>query len=465
MKSVATALLALLPLTASRTFAAGNTAIPIENIIVIVQENHSFDNYFGTYPGANGIPAGTRLPEVPGGYRFLAPFLATTTKTHDLSHSWVSAALSYDKGFMDGFYWAGYKPSAAYYGQAIATPRANRTLVKIVPVSSPTARSSHTEVLSPHGFIDDEDELAPAVGKQNEALAIEQATSSSGPPSEPPWAITTLCYYDASIIPNYWNYAQHYTLCDNFFSSLRADSQPNHLYMVAAQAGGICKNYVLPSSKLNRPKYSVYYLFPEIMDELLQAGISWKYYSGEQDPQAETVWNPLPGFPQITSKPAQFANLVPTGQFYADLQNGTLPQVCWLIPSASASEHPPADITVGMQYVTGLVNAAMQSQYWPNCAIIITWDDYGGFYDHVPPRQTDKYGFGFRVPCLVISPYSVANTVVHTQYDFTSILKLIEAKFYLASLTGRDNAANNMLDCFNFSQTPLPPDVLSTTAH
>lgn len=107
MKSVATALLALLPLTASRTFAAGNTAIPIENIIVIVQENHSFDNYFGTYPGANGIPAGTRLPEVPGGYRFLAPFLATTTKTHDLSHSWVSAALSYDKGLMDGFYWAG----------------------------------------------------------------------------------------------------------------------------------------------------------------------------------------------------------------------------------------------------------------------------------------------------------------------------------------------------------------------
>jgi len=115
--------------------------------------------------------------------------------------------------------------------------------------------------------------------------------------------------------------------------------------------------------------------------------------------------------------------------------------------------------------VTGLVNAAMQSQYWPNCAIIITWDDYGGFYDHVPPRQTDKYGFGFRVPCLVISPYSVANTVVHTQYDFTSILKLIEAKFYLASLTGRDSSANNMLDCFNFSQTPLPPDVLSTTAH
>jgi phospholipase C len=115
---------------------------------------------------------------------------------------------------------------------------------------------------------------------------------------------------------------------------------------------------------------------------------------------------------------------------------------------------------VGMKYVTTLVNAVMQSPYWQNCAIIITWDDYGGFYDHVLPRQTDAYGFGFRVPCLVISPYALSNTVVHTEYDFTSILKLIETKFILSSLTGRDRAANNMLDCFNFSQTPLPTDII-----
>jgi phospholipase C len=439
---------------------------PIQHFIFIIQENHSFDNYFGTFPGANGIPAGTMLPQVPGGPAVLAPFLATTTKPHDLSHTWLSAALSYDNGLMDGFYWAAYKPSAAYYGQAIVTPKPNRTLVKVVPVSSPyptpTARSNNTEVLSPQGFIDDEDELTPDVGTQNETLAIQQATSSSSPPTEPSWAIDTVSYYDGTIIPNYWSYAQHYTLCDNFFSSLRADSQPNHLYIVAGQSGGICKNYVLPSSQSPLPKYSVYYLFPEIMDELLQAGVSWKYYSGQSDPQAETLWNPLPGFSQITGNPVQLANLVPTSQFFSDLTDGSLPQICWLIPSGSESEHPPADITVGMQYVTGLVNAVMQSQYWPNCAIVITWDDYGGFYDHVPPTQTDKYGFGFRVPCLVISPYSLANTVVHTQYDFTSILKLIEAKFLLSSLTGRDSAANNMLDCFNFSQTPLPPLVIPT---
>jgi phospholipase C len=114
-----------------------------------------------------------------------------------------------------------------------------------------------------------------------------------------------------------------------------------------------------------------------------------------------------------------------------------------------------------MHYVTGLVNAVMESRYWQNCAIIITWDDYGGFYDHVPPTQTDEYGFGFRVPCLVISPYSLSNTVVHTQYDLTSILKVIETKFLLSSLTGRDGAASNMLDCFDFSQKPLPTDIIN----
>jgi phospholipase C len=468
LTSVST-LLTLLTLT-GRTFAAGNPAIPIEHIIVIVQENHSFDNYFGTYPGANGIPAGTMLPEVPDGPLVLAPFLATTTKPHDLQHTWQSAALAYDNGLMDAFYWSAYEPSVDYYGQAISMPKPNRLLVKVVPVSSPSptptaARTNNNEILSPQGFTDDEDELAPDVGRQNETLAHQQATSSSSPPTQPSWAINAVSYYDGTIIPNYWNYAQHYTLCDNFFSSLRADSQPNHLYIVAAQSGGICKNYVLPSSRSPLPKYSVYYLFPEIMDELLQARVSWKYYSGQTDPQAETLWNPLPGFYQITGNPAQLANLVPTSQFFSDLTNGSLPQVCWLIPSGQESEHPPADITVGMQYVTGLVNAAMHSQYWSSSAIIIVWDDYGGFYDHVPPVQVDTYGFGFRVPCLVIAPYSLANTVVHTQYDLTSILKLIETKFLLSNLTGRDNSANNMLDCFNFSQAPLPTDIITSEQH
>jgi phospholipase C len=155
------------------------------------------------------------------------------------------------------------------------------------------------------------------------------------------------------------------------------------------------------------------------------------------------------------------SHLAPTSQFFNDLKGGTLPQVCWLVPDKGHSEHPPKDVTVGMDYVTKLVNAVMQSNYWQNCAIIIMWDDYGGFYDHVRPTKVDEFGYGFRVPALVISPYARAGQVVHTPYDLTSPLKLIETKFGLSSLTGRDGASNTMLECFNFSQTPLPPDIIT----
>jgi phospholipase C len=108
-----------------------------------------------------------------------------------------------------------------------------------------------------------------------------------------------------------------------------------------------------------------------------------------------------------------------------------------------------------------LVNAVMQSNYWQNCAIIIVWDDYGGFYDHVPPKpQSDGFGYGFRVPALVISPYSNVG-IVHETYDLTSLLKLVETAFGLPSLTGRDGKSNTMLDCFNFSQAPLPPIIIT----
>jgi phospholipase C len=204
------------------------------------------------------------------------------------------------------------------------------------------------------------------------------------------------------------------------------------------------------------------YLFPAIVDELMHAGVTWKYYSGYK-PLTEFCRNPLPGFVQLQSNPAALANLQLVTQFYIDVQNGTLPQVCWIVPATNNSEHPPEDITIGMQYVTGLVNAVMQSQYWQNCAIIITWDDYGGFYDHVKPTQPDQYGFGFRVPAIVISPFSRSGTIVHALYDFTSTLQLIETKFLLSSLTGRDSAANSMLACFNFSQTPLPTDIITSS--
>jgi phospholipase C len=155
------------------------------------------------------------------------------------------------------------------------------------------------------------------------------------------------------------------------------------------------------------------------------------------------------------------SRIVAIDKFYEDIRTGKLPQVCWIVPGFRDSEHPPENIQTGMNYVTRLVNAIMNSHYWNDCAIIITWDDYGGFYDDFPPPSVDQYGYGLRVPALVISPYSRGGHVIHTRYDFTSPLKLIETKFGLSPLTPRDGASNTMLECFDFSQPPLPADIIT----
>jgi phospholipase C len=128
--------------------------------------------------------------------------------------------------------------------------------------------------------------------------------------------------------------------------------------------------------------------------------------------------------------------------------------VSWVIPSDKLSEHPRANITLGMDWVVNVVNSIMNSQYWNSTAIIITWDDYGGFYDHVPPPQIDKYGLGFRMPALIISPYAKLGFIDHTQDQFESMLKFIEWRFNIPSLTERDRNANNLLNAFDFNQKP-----------
>jgi phospholipase C len=441
------------------------SSIPIKHFIFIIQENHSFDNYFGTFPGANGIPVGTALANYPGGPLVNKPFLLPQHNIpNDLPHSWKPARVDYDNGRMDGFFWGEYVNGYGYYSQGIPVPARNPALVTITK-SKPAANATPPapggvngqQVVSPHGFIDDEDKDAPDVEEQNEALASAAPSPSPSPDwhKRPSWVKYTLSYVDSSVIPNYWEYAQKYTLCDAFFSSLTGASQPNHLYTVSGQSGGLVGNY--PATE------TCIYHFESIMDLFGHAGLTWSYYvdGTNPNPQQEFIWNPLPGFDTYINNPSLAANLKPTSQFYKDLSSGTLAQVSWLIPTTAESEHPPQDITVGMKYVTNLINAVMQSSYWQNCAIILMWDDYGGFYDHVPPVQTDEYGFGFRVPAIVISPYSISGAVIHTQYDLTSPLKLVETAFGLVSLSQRDGQSNNMLECFDFSQAPLPPDIIT----
>jgi phospholipase C len=411
--------------------------IPINHIVYIIQENITFDHYFGTYPGADGIPADLKLAYRPGGQPEVSPFhLNKTALPHDLNHSWQAAQLAYNGGKMDGFLWAEWPRALHYYWQGD------------VPNIDPDKIKADSGQLESGGPM-----FNPNI-RNGQFFGKKTKAAPTGPP--PGWVLNTVSYYDYHEIPNYWEYARRYTLCDRFFSSLTGPSEPNHLYTVAAQSGGLVNN---PGPAVAR-KESVYDF--KTAAELLESnGVSWKYYDEKPDPRLHSLWNPLPGFKNFTPDSVLMKKVVPLADFFTDIKNGHFPSVCWIVPTGPDSEHPPWDSARGMWHVTGLVNAIMNSPYWKDTAIIITWDDFGGFYDHVAPPKVDKYGYGFRVPALVISPYARAGFVDHTQFDFTSPLKLIETRFSLPALTDRDRAANDMLSCFDFKQQPLAPDAIA----
>jgi phospholipase C len=327
--------------------ARAQAGIPIEHFIFIIQENHSFDNYFGTFPGANGIPKGTRLPIRPGGPLVEKPF-RSGSHIPDLNHDWVSAKLDYDNGAMDGFFWGEWPEAKQYNGLGIITPKADPNLVRPYnPTPTPTTTNSSHRLpvereLSPNGFADDEDPADPGVEARNEALLASEKPDSSPPPRSkmPNFVKYTFSYVDYRVIPNYWEYALTYTLCDNFFSSLEGPSLPNHLYLVAGQSGGLC-------TEANGHWIYDYFYFPCIADLLGNANVSWTYHINTiNNVQAEYIWNPLPGFQPYTKY--QIApHLTTTSQFYTDIKNGTLPQVSYLIPSIATSEHPTANIQAG----------------------------------------------------------------------------------------------------------------------
>jgi phospholipase C len=372
----------------------------VQHIIWIIQENHSFDNYFGTYPGADGIPPNTCLPVMPGSKQCVKPFhMPENQPIRDLNHDWDTVHAAYDHGSMDGFVWAEGSPY-------------------------------------------------------------------------------TMGYYDSRDIPNYWRYARHYTLCDNFFSSIMSETLPNHFFIVAARCGGVLDNMALQEilAENDAPEGLT---FATMALRLSAAGLSWNYFVETQpkrpgwrkenaqlanlvypDPKEFTLFNPLPAFKAFRDNPQMMSHLVSLDLFYQDLEAGKLPAVSWITPDGQDSEHPPQPLRQGMWYVTRIIDAVMQSRYWHDSIIFLTWDDYGGFYDHVPPPEVDAVGYGPRVPMLVISPFSKPGYVSHYTYDFTSVLKLIEERWHIAPLARRDRAANDMADVFDFNQTVSPPLVI-----
>jgi len=423
----------------------------LQHIIFIVQENHSFDNYFGTYPGANGFPKNLSVPIDPGNSALgsLKPFhLPTSTPV---------------------LIWGDELPPGI--GDPSQLPDHTGLSLFTNPEASTLPPPFHFLNESADDCCDNGYKIALTDydnGLMDGFLLGEKTNLTMG-------------YYDRTNIPYYWNYAGNYTLDDNFFSSEIGPSLPNHLYIASGANGPV--NFSAPwvvnhGVVDNTPTSAVLsnetYTWETLAQELTANSISWTWYTGDSPPASPNIWDVLPVFNYFKQNPSQLtAHVKVTNYFLTDLQGGNLPAVSWFIPPwappsppfpfstcrTAVTEHPPDRVDCGMDYVSYLVNQVMQSQYWSNTAIIVTWDDFGGFYDHVPPPQVDAFGLGFRVPTLVISPWSKPHYIDHTQYEFASLLRLVEDNFNLQPLPntgGRDSTANDMMNSFNFTQTPLP---------
>jgi phospholipase C len=379
----------------------------IDHFIFVMQENRSFDSYFGTYPGADGIPASVRVPGPLG--KMTAPYHDASLTNRGGPHDRRAALADINGGLMNGF----LDTSWAW-------------------------------------------------------LSVTPATQGGGTPYD------VMGYHDYREIPNYWSYADLYSLQDQMYEPVLSYTLPSHLYMLAGQSGG----YVgWPIAVAPRA-----FVFPEITQVLHGAGVSWKYYvregtpaeighnaiagvvsDGSQAAKVHSNVNPLPAFPAVRADPEQWGRVTATTEFFADVASGSLPQVSWLVPSVAVSEHPPYNIADGMAYVTSIVDAVMQSPEWNHSAIFISWDEWGGFYDHAVPPRVDQYGLGLRVPGLVISPYAKMGYVDHRVASTESWLKIVEERYGVPSLTSRDTQAYDLTGSFDFKQVPRKPVLMLAT--
>jgi len=386
---------ALMALTSSAPSAVAQeptATTPIEHVIFLMQENHSFDNYFGTYPGADGFPDGTCMPIDPGtpGGECVEPFHLGEKPALDLPHNADSFDAQFRGGLMDGFIAATGVPGRDYF---------------------------------------------PTMG-----------------------------YYDDRDLPYYWNIADEFVLFDRMFESAAAGSVLNHMFWIAGAGGG---EDTIPEEGYPED-------LPTIFDRLSEAGVSWKFYIQNYDPEinyrtmsdappnraAQVVWSPILAMDRFIDDPEFSSRVVDLDQYFVDLAEGTLPSVAYIVPSGS-SEHPPGSIQAGQAMVRNLINNLMRSEYWPTSAFMWSYDDWGGFYDHVAPPRVDDYGYGFRVPALLVSPYARRGFIDSTELDFTSILKFIEENWGLAPLATRDARANSIAGAFDFEAAPRPPVFLT----
>jgi phospholipase C len=441
---IAAAILAVL--APGRAEAARLTGIhKIRHVVVIMEENRSFDSYFGTYPGADGIPPGVCVPDPQRG-RCKRPYHDARLRNAGGPHDHRDALLDIGDGQMDGFILRAESGRRVYCNKHINAP------------------------------------------------------SCSLAPSKP----DVMGYHDQREIPNYWSYARHFVLQDHLFQSDTSWSLPGHLYMVSGWSAKCsrrgdpmsCKTAVQgPGSPPGEPENltgkAPDYAWTDLTYLLHAHHVSWRYYVFKglapdcdrnqmfckalpQSAKTPGIWNPLPWFDTV-KQDRQGENVAPFDEFLQAARTGTLSAVSWLTPAESVSDHPPASIRRGQAYVTGVINAVMRSPDWSSTAIFLSWDDWGGFYDHVVPPKVDASGYGLRVPGLVISPYAKRGYIDHQVLSHDAYLKFIEDDFLGGARIDprtdgrpdrrpdvRENAKilGDLRKDFDFAQTPRAPLVL-----
>jgi phospholipase C len=396
----------------------------ISHVVVIIQENRTFENFFTGYPGADAPASGCAIPEKHRRLRIAGrlahdgsslhcpsgdisvPLQAITFDGPDIGHDWQTSQIEYDGGKMDGF--------SKFYGK--------------------------------HGPY-------PAYS-----------------------------YVKRSLIRPYWDIAKQYVLADEMFPTEWGGSFTGHLTLVAGtddidppakaeidnptrspydcdSPPGTKSSYVTSKQRVEMDKgpFPCFDQWNSIAEVLDSAGISWKYYANKK--MHAGIWEPFEALKYVRYGP-DWANIIaPQTKILTDPGLGNLASVSFVTPSTADSDHPLAKSDLGPSWVASVVNAIGESRYWNTTAIVVVWDDWGGWYDSAKPPQLDYRGLGFRVPCLIISPYAKAGYVDGTQYEFASILKFIEEVYGTESIGPEaegytDQRATSLDAAFDFSQTP-----------